>query len=51
MNEAKIYGKMIYPDRTNKNRFEGKIDENGKLVFPLMIDNNVSLGELKTELR
>ena len=33
--DVKIYGNMIYPDGTHKHTFEGKTDENGKLVFPL----------------
>ena len=51
ISDAKIYGNMIYPDGTHKHTFEGKTDENGKLVFPLTIDNKISLGELKTKLR
>ena len=49
--DVKIYGKMIYPDGTHEHTFEGKTDENGKLVFPLTIDNKISLGELKTQIK
>ena len=49
--DVKIYGKMIYPDGTHEHTFEGKTDENGKLVFPLTIDKKISLGELKTEIK
>jgi hypothetical protein len=48
---VKIYGTVIYPDGTHKHTFEGKTDENGKLVFPLTIDKKISLGELKTEIK
>ena len=41
----------IYPDGTHKHTFEGKTDENGKLVFPLTIDKKISLGELKSEIK
>ena len=49
--DVKIYGNMIYPDGTHEHTFEGKTDENGKLVFPLTIDNKISLGELKTQIK
>ena len=49
--DAKIYGSIVYPDGTHKHTFEGKTDENGKLVFPLTIDKKISLGELKSEIR
>ena len=49
--DVKIYGNMIYPDETHKHTFEGKTDENGKLVFPLTIDKKISLGELKTQIK
>ena len=49
--DVKIYGKMIYPDGTHEHTFEGKTDENGKFVFPLTIDNKISLGELKTQIK
>ena len=42
---------MIYPDGTHEHTFEGKTDENGKFVFPLTIDNKISLGELKTQVK
>lgn len=48
INEADIDGKMIYPDGTHQKKFEGKTDENGKFVFPFNIDDNISVGELKT---
>ncbi len=49
--DVKIYGKMIYPDGTHEHTFEGKTDENGKFVFPLTIDNKISSGELKTQIK
>ena len=49
--DVKIYGKMIYPDGTHEHTFEGKTDENGKFVFPLTIDNKISFGELKTQIK
>ena len=49
--DAKIYGSIVYPDGTHKHTFEGKTDENGKLVFPFTIDNKISLGELKSEIK
>ena len=51
MNEVDIYGKMIYPDGSHEKKFAGKTDENGKFVFPFNIDNNVSVGELKTQVK
>ena len=51
ISDVKIHGNMIYPDGTHKHTFEGKTDENGKLVFPLTIDNKISLGELKTQIK
>ena len=48
---VKIYGSMIYPDGIHKHIFGGKTDENGKLVFTLLIDKRMSLGELKTEIK
>jgi hypothetical protein len=42
---------MIYPDGTHKHTFEGKTDENGKLVLPLTMDNKISFGELKTQIK
>ena len=51
ISDVKIHGNMIYPDGTHKHTFEGKTDENGKLVFPLSIDNKISLGELKTQIK
>src|SRR5262245_13807066 len=50
VSDAKIYGSMIYPDGTHKHTFEGITDENGKFVFPLTIDNKISLGKLKTQI-
>jgi len=49
--DANIYGSMIYPDGTHKHTFEGISDENGKLVFPLTLDNRINLGELKTQIK
>ena len=49
--DVKIYGNMIYPDETHEHTFEGKTDENGKFIFPLTIDNKISLGELKTQIK
>mgnify|MGYP003575021085 CR=1 FL=1 len=49
--EVKIHGSMTYPDGTHKHTFEGKTDENGKLVFPLTIDKKISLGELTSEVK
>ena len=49
--DVKIYGSMTYPDGTHKHTFEGKTDEDGKLVFPLTIDKKISLGELKSEIK
>ena len=51
ISDVKIHGNMIYPDGTHKHTFEGMTDENGKLVFPLTIDNKISLGELKTQIK
>ena len=51
MNEVDIYGKMIYPDGSHEKKFAGKTDDNGKFVFPFNIDNNVSVGELKTQVK
>ena len=49
--DVKIYGNMIYPDGTHEHTFEGKTNENGKFVFPLIIDNKISSGELKTQVK
>ena len=51
INEVDIDGKMIYPDGSHEKKFAGKTDENGKFVFPFNIDNNVSVGELKTQVK
>ena len=51
MNEVDIYGKMIYPDGSHEKKFAGKTDDNGKFVFSFNIDNNVSVGELKTQVK
>ncbi len=51
ISDVKIHGNMIYPDGIHKHTFEGKTDENGKLVLPLTIDNKISLGELKTQIK
>ena len=48
---AKIYGKMIYPDEIHKHTFEGKTHDNGKFIFPLTIDNRISLGELEINVK
>jgi calcineurin-like phosphoesterase family protein len=51
INEVDIDGKIIYPDGSHEKKFAGKTDENGKFVFPFNIDNNVSVGELKTQVK
>ena len=51
INEVDIDGKMIYPDGSHEKKFAGKTDENGKFVFPFNIDNNVIVGELKTQVK
>ena len=51
ISDVKIHGNMIYPDGTHKHTFEGMTDENGKLVFPLTIDNKNNFGELKTQIK
>src|SRR5262245_7196361 len=49
--DVRIFGSLTYPDGTHKHTFEGITDENGKLVFPLTLDNRISLGELKTKIK
>jgi len=49
--DVRIFGSLTYPDGTHKHTFEGITDENGKLVFPLTLDNRISLGELKTQIK
>ena len=49
--DVKIYGKMIYPDGIHEHTFEGKTQDNGKFVFPLSIDDKMSSGELKTQVK
>ena len=48
--DVKIYGSIMYPDGTHKHTFQGITDENGHYVFPLTIDNKISLGELETQV-
>jgi predicted phosphodiesterase len=51
ISDVKIYGSIIYPDGTHKHTFQGITDENGHYVFPLTIDNKISLGELETQVK
>src|SRR5215510_7252065 len=51
ISDVKIHGSITYPDGTHKHTFQGITDENGHYAFPLTIDNKISFGELKTEIK
>jgi hypothetical protein len=51
IDDAKIYGKMIFPDEIHKHIFEGRTRDNGEFILPLTIDNRISLGELEMNLK
>ena len=48
---AKIFGKMIFPDEMHKHIFEGRTHDDGKFIFPLTIDDRISLGELEIDTK
>ena len=51
ISDVKIHGSIIYPGGIHKHTFQGITDENGHYVFPLTIDNKISIGELETQIK
>jgi hypothetical protein len=49
--DAKIYGKIIFPDEIHTHTFQGITDENGKFIFPLTIDKRISLGVFEANVK